>query len=302
MALETPPPPSPLAYLQSATRERAGRLLEALKQAPLEIVLSLCLAVTFCLVIQIAPSDEHESLELLARCLALLYPVTVATFATTILHRFKLISTPARWGLSALYLASAVVYLVVRFDPDLYESELWRWFTISFGVTAAFGLVALIVARRRGFDARAYFATFNSQIAVHIALSAAFSLAMMLGVFFAMGAADELLGVDFKDERYAQVAALIWGVLPWQVTTILPKLHAKPAPTTRAVRATLRALCTYLFLPLMGLYMGILLSVSRAAAARRHRGAEEHDEPAGAGRRSAAALRHALGRPARAGA
>ena len=242
--------------LVSHLHARTRHAILSLKQAPIEASLGMIMALVGCVLLSHTSSD---AMDLWMRAMLMMYPLLVALFATTILHHFGRISSGARVGLSVSYLLLAGAYVYFRLDPDIYQTELWRLLTIYVSVTAGIALVPLILVRHPSRASRDFFWQFNTQLLAHVLLSVSFLGMLTIGVVIAMVASNQLLGVPVRGASYGRVAILLLvGVLPWQLTTILSRLHLEPLDLTSGIQQLGKILCTYLFLPLMSAYLLIL--------------------------------------------
>lgn len=244
------------ARFERMVNQRLKLAFASLKQAPFEVLTGVLMALSGVVLIEM---DSHRMMEPWLRTLFVCIPLLGMLFATSILRHFKIISTPSHLALSSLYTVLAASYAYLRFNPDIYSTELWRWTTICLGVIAGAALVPLIIKRTPAHKARTLFWNLNTQIISHIILSSAFLGALTLGLTVALLAMHELLGVKISSDTYAEVLLFfLVGALPWQVTTILPNLVEDYRPQAESFRQLGTILCTYLFLPLMSIYLIIL--------------------------------------------
>lgn len=228
--------------------------IHAIWRTPVEVALGLGLAACACIAVHDSGSGAWR---VFGRIAAAVIPLFIAIFGVSILHAFGTISTRARHGLTVAYLAAGGVYGSMIFHP-YYQSELWRWILISGAVTVGFALLPMAIVRQRG-AVRDMLWTFNLRMIFHITASLGFLFALATGIVIGALSLDELLDIDVPRSMPGYIyAILMLGVGPWMIAAGLPSLLSERGVMTPAGRKLLGIVCTYLFTPLMLLYLVIL--------------------------------------------
>lgn len=255
MTSSTTSPPL-LTRVMEAVSTRARHAINSARHAPLEVAMGVLMAIAGCWCISEGSNDD---VKLFFRGAMMFYPAIIGVLAMSILARFGKISAASRWGISFGFVGLSIAYACLRLDPDLYITEMWRWLTLCLGVTAGFALLPLVLIKGSARRTREFFWSFNVRLLNHIGLSISFLGALTLGLAFALAAAHELLGIHIPDRAFGyMVMVLLVGLTPWQVITILPGMNLEVETPATAVKQLGRIMCTYLFLPLMSIYLVIL--------------------------------------------
>lgn len=227
---------------------------EAFRRAPVEVVTGWFLAACACYAIHDSGSGAGR---VLARILFAAAPMLIAVFSVTTLHAFGVITQRARAGLTATYVAAAVIYGAWIFHP-LRDAELWRWVLLTTAAAGGFSLLPFAIVRQRG-AVRDMLWTFNARMSLHLTASFGFLGALMTGLFIGLISIEELLDLSIPQRTYGYLASLIMlGGGPWMAATALPQLQSDAPLLNPASRKLLASVCTWLVLPLTALYLVIL--------------------------------------------
>jgi|GEM_PF-6363444 len=228
--------------------------IHAVWRTPVEVALGLGLAACACIAVH---DSGPGAWRVFGRIAAAVLPLFIAIFGVSILHAFGTISTRARHGLTVAYLVAGGIYGNMIFHPH-YQSELWRWVLISGAVAVGFTLLPMAIVRQRG-AVRDMLWTFNLRMIFHITASLGFLFALATGLVIGMLSLDELLGIDVPRSMPGYIySVLMLGAGPWMIAAGLPSLLSERGVMTPAGRKLLGIVCTYLFTPLMMLYLVIL--------------------------------------------
>ena len=250
----TPPPARFLDHLKQRLKDSTRAAFDALWRTPVEVALGLGVAICACIAIHDSGSGAER---VFARILATALPLFVAIFGVSVLHGFGAITQRARIGLTATYLGAGAIYGAFIFHPHL-AAEWWRWMLISLAATCGFALLPMAVVRQKG-AVREMLWTFNLRLEIHLAASLGLLFALATGLTIGAFSMKELLGVSMPGNTAAYIYAVVmFGAGPWAVAAGLPQLFLERNPLSQASRKFLAITCTYLFTPLMGLYLIIL--------------------------------------------
>jgi hypothetical protein len=230
------------AYLEDA---RA-----AVRIAPIEVGLGLLAASTLSIAIA---AEALEGWTRIAVAALIAFPLVLTTSMLATANR---IAPARRWTLAGAALIAAGAYGLVVFDPDV-QAEIWR--------AAMLAAAALIVptltpvlAPSDSTSQREWFWLFNLRLGLRAVTVYGFAAALMLGLFAAVAAIDELFGVNIPGETYAHIAsALLVGLAPWSIAGGVPSFISEGVAQEQALTLA-RRVGLYLLLPLLAIYTGIL--------------------------------------------
>lgn len=237
--------------MTTAARKFLLSLLDSLKSAPVESVLSVCAALLVSLSIEDAFDHEHLPPALVSIALA-----WAMAFAATMLHRVRAVDGRTRWAmtLASVVLAFSYGYLLADFDRI---TEAWRA-GVLLGAAALLPTLTPLAAKMGSSTPSERFWRFNMRLGFRVLASSFYVGAMTIGCLLGLGAIGELFEVNFSDELFAHTATWIaLGIGPLLVTggaAMIAKIDEDlPEPTIRWIAR----LGTYLFAPLVVLYLAI---------------------------------------------
>ena len=190
--------------------------------------------------------------------LPLLYPLLLMLCGASVLQRFEVISPRARYGLSALFIGVMVLYGVFVYDPHQ-TAELWRLCLLCVSATFGFALLPWTIAR--GERATRVIWSFALRFISCVAMVGVFTGALWIGLMIAIvGRQGAALALDPRVERPSAASrALMWlGVFPWGVVSTIGVFATKEPLEDEAIMPLLRLATTYIFAPLIVLYLGML--------------------------------------------
>lgn len=236
-------------------RERAGRYLRdairGIDQAPVEVLATLCVAVTFSLTLEFGGETFRSWAELGVACVLIL----AVAWTGTLLHAMGVWNATRRWAVTVGGALVVALYALTVQNFE-YEAEAWR---AALLVAAAVLWVAALpafagprdnaVARMRSVDGR---------ILLRVIGAALYGIALFAGLALALRAIDVLFELDLRAEIYFHVWGWIAFVLvPWIVLGGL-SYYVRPIEETTAVTSVANRIIVYLVPPLLALYFVIL--------------------------------------------
>ncbi|MGH7553003.1 MAG: DUF4153 domain-containing protein, partial [Longimicrobiales bacterium] len=161
-----------------------------------------------------------------------------------------------RWTLAGAALIAAGSYGLVVFDPDVH-AEVWRA-TMLAAAALIVPTLTPVLAPSDSTSQREWFWLFNTRLGLRAVTVYGFAVALMLGLFAAVGAIDGLFDVNIPRETYAHIAsALLVGLAPWSIAGGIPSFIREGEPPEQALIIA-RRVGLYLLLPLLAVYIGIL--------------------------------------------
>jgi hypothetical protein len=238
----------------SALTARARRYLadaaHAFDHAPVEVTLSVLLAVAFSYMISTDVGPFPEWLEL-----AVVIVLTGAVaFIATLLHGLGAWSVRTRWTVTAAGAAAAVLY--GAFVLDLQQaSEGWRAAAL---VTAGVLLVLGGPALAGRADATERFRRVTGRLLVRTLAVLVYAAALYAGLALALGAVNTLFELHFDGRIYAHAFGWIFFVLvTWVIVGGVPD-YVRPAESPGPVAAAVHRMSAFLVTPLLAIYYIIL--------------------------------------------
>ncbi|MDB4951872.1 MAG: hypothetical protein JWM27_4521 [Gemmatimonadetes bacterium] len=233
----------PRAYLRDAR--------DAFTHAPLEVLIGIAAAVSFSLSLR-----QHAPQPWTFVVAGIGLP---AVFGLSVLHARGVIGGPARWLASGAVLIAAGLYATFVFELDR-GSEMWRAFCLAVASVMAFSLVPLAGAPR-GDDgeARRRFWSFNLATAGRVAAVGFWGMALWAALAGAVSAVVSLFGLGSPGNLYGDLwGAVAFALVPWVIVGGLPELAARMDDGGRPAPRAARLLGSYLYLPVLAVYLAIL--------------------------------------------
>lgn len=249
-----------MARLPASLRTYLRDARDAFSHAPLEVLLGMAVAVTFSVAIR---RDGEEWWLRVACGAALALPLV---FGLSVLRARRALSAAASWAASALVLAACAAYAGLLFDPER-GAEVWRWAALTGAAVLAFSLVPTW-RRGRGPAARRVFWAFNAGLLLRVLAVGAYGAALFAALAGAVAAVSALFELSTPDELYADLAgAVFFALVPWVIVGGIPALLAaerqaeeEAAAGTPVAPRLARLLGRYLYAPVLGIYLAILLA------------------------------------------
>jgi hypothetical protein len=223
----------------------------ALRMAPVEVALGLLTAATLSWAIE---ADAVEEWMRVAVTALLAFPLI---FTTSVLAAAGALAPARRWMLVGGSLLAAGFYGGVLFDHET-PAELWRA-----GMLGVAGLLVPtlvpVVAPVTQMSPRERFWLYNTRLVLRLLTAYGFAVALMLGLWAAVAAIQELFDVRIASEVYAHIAgALLLGLAPWALAGGIPALVRHGGTAAEQAFVNARRLGLYLLLPLLAVYVAIL--------------------------------------------
>ena len=238
----------------SALTARARRYLadaaHAFDHAPVEVTLSVLLAVAFSYMISSDAEPFPEWLEF-----AVVIVLTgAAAFIATLLHGLGAWSARTRWTVTAAGAAAAALYGAFVLDLSL-ASEGWRAAAlVSAGVLLVLGGPAL--AGRAAATER--FRRVTGRLLVRTLAVLVYAAALYAGLALALGAVNTLFELDLDERIYAHAFGWVFFVLvTWVIVGGVPD-YVRPAESPGPVAAAVHRMSAFLVTPLLAIYYIIL--------------------------------------------
>ena len=244
--------------MQRALKQLLSNVLETARRGilrtPMEIFIGLATAAVLSFTIENAvtlPDDFGLKFGLAA------LPTLLAVFATSALYELEVIGAKRRWALTGAYIAGGIGYGVFLLDFSQ-QAELWRWIFL----TSALGLGVLLTplsARSTTLDTNELTWRFNVRLVIRTLLSGAYTALLTIGVVLGLLAFHRLFDIHVHDELFMHVA--IWIFVAggtWLLAAGLPEIADRETPISERLTGLIHRIGTWLFLPLLGLYMVIL--------------------------------------------
>ncbi len=236
-------------FIAQTTRSAAA----AVKRTPVEIAIGFANALVMSWAIAHPSGDAHAAVRfILSSFLALL-----AVFATSVLHRLGVIGSTVRRGLTVAYLFGALCYGSFIFDPDK-VAETYRWGLLAFALGTGI-LLAPLSARHLRVDGKTAVWRFSVRLISRVVITGAYTSLLLVGLVLGFVATGKLFGVRWHDELMGYLTSFVFlGVGTWVVVAGLPEMARLDKPVDEAVAPLIRRAGSWLFLPLLALYMLIL--------------------------------------------
>ncbi len=239
--------PALRAYLNDAR--------DAFVHAPAEVLMGVCVAVTFSIFLR---SDRQEA-DWWIRVFAAAAIALPLVFAASVLRARGVISGAVRWGVTAAALAGAGAYTGLIFDPDL-ASERWRTMALAGAAWLALTLVPLAgggdeAARRWRFW------RFDALLLARIVTVGLYGAALYVALAGAVSAVTSLFELDAPDHLYQDLAgAVFFALVPWVVAGGVPVLAVEVADRSSVPLTAVRRVGRYLYAVVLVVYLAILFA------------------------------------------
>ncbi|MBV9773532.1 MAG: hypothetical protein JO040_06255, partial [Gemmatimonadetes bacterium] len=184
--------------LPGALRGYAHDAAGAFRQAPLEVLLGVVVAVVFAVATR---RHEEDAWVRVAAPAALALPLL---FGLSVLRARWVLGAGARWGASAAVLLSAAAYGWWVFDPNR-ESEGWRFAALLGAAVMALSLVPAVGVADRGLRRGALW-RFDSRLLARVVAVVAYGGALFAALAGAVAAVSALFDLKTSEHLYSDLA------------------------------------------------------------------------------------------------
>jgi hypothetical protein len=244
----------------SALTARARRYLadaaHAFDHAPVEVTLSVLLAITFSYAVA---SDAEPLREWFEIAVVMLLTGAIA-FTATLLHALGAWHARTRWLVTAAGAVAAALYGMFVLDLEL-AAEAWRAAGLVAGaallVLSAPALAGLGRATRAG-SATERFRRVTGRLVLRTIAVLLYAAALYAGLALAVGAVNTLFELDLDARIYIHTLGWVFFVLvTWVVVGGLPD-YVRPGGDAGPVAAAVHRVSAFLVTPLLAIYYLIL--------------------------------------------
>lgn len=244
----------------SALTARARRYLadaaHAFDHAPVEVTLSVLLAITFSYAVA---SDAQPLREWFEIAVVMLLTGAVA-FTATLLHALGAWRARTRWLVTAAGAVAAALYGTFVLDLEL-AAEAWR----AAGLVAAAALLVLSAPALAGLgrtapggSATQRFRRVTGRLVLRTIAVLLYAAALYAGLALALGAVNTLFELDLDARIYIHTLGWVFFVLvTWVVVGGLPD-YVRPGGDAGPVAAAVHRVSAFLVTPLLAIYYLIL--------------------------------------------
>lgn len=234
------------------TKRVARDAVRAVFQTPVEVSLG-AFAAAFLSYTLTSPQPPEGTGEVLLT-VALLW---VVTFSLSALAALRVFDQKTRWLLTAVGTAAIGGYGATLLDVSL-ETEVWRYAFLVIG--AVMGMMLVPVAARLGTaTASERFWRFNMRLGFRFGVAGFYSLLLFVGVALGILAIDELFTLHLDDKVYGHLFSfIVLGVGTALAAGGLGEIVRIDQPFHDSSLKWGGRLGTFLFLPLLVLYLGIM--------------------------------------------
>ena len=244
----------------SALTARARRYLadaaHAFDHAPVEVTLSVLLAITFSYAVA---SDAEPLREWFEIAVVMLLTGAVA-FTATLLHALGASRARTRWLVTAAGTVAAALYGMFVLDLEL-AAEAWR----AAGLVAAAALLVLSAPALAGLgratragSATERFRRVTGRLVLRTIAVLLYAAALYAGLALAVGAVNTLFELDLDARIYIHTLGWVFFVLvTWVVVGGLPD-YVRPGGDAGPVAAAVHRVSAFLVTPLLAIYYLIL--------------------------------------------
>jgi hypothetical protein len=235
------------AYLRDAR--------DAFVHAPVEVLIGVCVAVTFSVSVRATGGEGEWWVRVFAAAVVALPLV----FGASVLRARGVISAAARWGATALALAVAGGYAAWIFDPGR-SAEGWRAAALA---AAAWLALALVPIPGGGDEAerRWRFWRFDAFLLARILTVGLYGAALFAALAGAVSAVTSLFELDAPDHLYQDLAgAVFFALVPWVVAGGVPVLAAEGSDRSAVPLTAARRVGRYFYAVVLVIYLAILFA------------------------------------------
>ncbi|HEY0056051.1 MAG TPA: DUF4153 domain-containing protein [Pedobacter sp.] len=189
-------------------------------------------------------------------CVRIMMAANIAlllTLSATLFGRSRMLSLQKKRALSVIAILLSLVFLFA-FDPMKRESDIIRFFLVSFGLHLLVAFAAF--AYKNQINA---FWQFNKTIFLRILASALYSGVLYVGLAAAIGAMNFLFNFDFESDTFSIMAVWIFGM--FQTLFFLAGVpELEHLNEDESYPKGLKLFTQYVLIPLATVYVLILLS------------------------------------------
>ena len=235
------------------TKRVARDAISAVERTPVEVLLAVGAAAFLSVALE-TPALDGFAVARVVMPMMLLWFVILAISALASLRVFP---QPTRWILTAVATAGSAAYGLAVFEPEQI-GELWRY---AFLVTSAItGLMLVpVAARMKDATASERFWRFNMLLGFRFGIAFLYAGLLYVGLAVAVQAISKLFEIELSGEIYGHLAAWIFvgggGLLAAGGLSDVVRIDRA---LDEASLKWLGRLGTFLFIPLLLLYLGIL--------------------------------------------
>ena len=243
--------------VEQSARRLADEAREAVRIAPVEIVLAVFVAAFFSLTVELKRSHMGDEWGRFVMSALLVWPVV---FIATNLFQLGVIGARSRWATTAVALSLGAAYWRFFLDFDR-QAEMWRWGALAFGLFLSICLIPASLARDEE-KARPLIWWFNLRVVSRTLLVGGYCLLLFGGLAGALYAVEKLFDWELSERVYFHLwSAIGFALFPWLVAAGIPWLtELKSVSATIPKPERLLRGLAYLLVPLAAVYVVILLS------------------------------------------
>ncbi|HEX6307671.1 MAG TPA: DUF4153 domain-containing protein [Longimicrobiales bacterium] len=224
--------------------------MHAFEHAPVEVTLSVLLAIAFSWTISTRVDPFPEWFEVAV----ILLLSGAAAFVATMLHALGALGVRGRWIVTASGAVAAALYGRFALDLEL-EAQAWR----AAALVAAAALIVLgapALAARSGRTER--FRRVTGRLVLRMIGVLLYAAALFAGLALALGAVNTLFELDLDARIYLHTFGWVFMVLvTWVVMGGVPD-YVRPAEQPGAVGSAVHRMSAFLVTPLLAIYYLIL--------------------------------------------
>jgi hypothetical protein len=232
----------------------------AFERAPVEVVLVVCIAISFSIAVEMGDDAFPRWIEI-AVTAALM---AAAAWTATLLHGLGVFSVRTRWAVTLAGAAAAGLYGGFVLNVDR-AAEAWRA-AMLVGAAVLWLAAVPVFGRWRGLasdpaapDAAVdLMRTVTGRTLLRVLGALLYSAALFAGLALALGAINTLFELNLEGSIYAHVFGWIFFVLaPWIVIGGIEE-YLRPADARPEVMSVVHRMTAFLVPPLLVLYLAIL--------------------------------------------
>jgi hypothetical protein len=233
-------------------RMRAS-VIDALRNTPVEVAIGLGLAAALSAFIAGWWENDAD----MGRLFLTAFLGLCAIFATSASHALKVFDSRTRWLLTTVFGASIAAYGTWVLEVPL-ATEMWRWAFLA--VAAVMGVMLVPVAARMGeVSGSERFWRYNMRLLNRVAVAGAYAFSLFAGLALGVAAIDGLFELSINDDIYGHLFAwIVVGLGTVLAVGSLTEVKRIGEPFGRENLMWGGRLGTFLFMPLVLLYLGIM--------------------------------------------